>query len=111
VHQCDKGAAGFCAYELVVVAPGYSSSMALLESERRHLLKMGWSGAAPDTGQQRAAESPGHKLRLTYATAYGDLLGWDFGWIKRPWPIVRALDRAMWNRASALSLMLETGSS
>jgi hypothetical protein len=85
--------------------------MALLDSEHRHLLKLGWSGAAPDTGEQRAAESPGHKLRVTYATAFGDLLGWDRGWIKRPWPIVMALDRAMFNRASALSLMLEVGSS
>jgi hypothetical protein len=111
VHQCDKGAAGFCAYELVVIAPRYTSSMALLDSEHRHLLKLGWSGAAPDTGEQRAAESPGHKLRVTYATAFGDLKGIDLGWITRPQPITMALSRALFNRASTLSLTLETGSS
>ena len=46
-------------------------------------MALGWTGANADTGQQRAADSPGHKLRLTYAPAAGDLQGIDLGWIKR----------------------------
>jgi hypothetical protein len=111
VRQCDRGANAFCSYELVVVDPRYKSSTDLLEGEHRHLRDHGWAGAAPDTGEQRAAESPGNKLRVTYATAFGDLKGIDVGWIKRPWPITAALSRAMYNRASAISVMLETGSS
>src|SRR5437588_437944 len=38
-------------------------------------------------GLQSAANSPGHKLRLTYATAVGDLREVVLGIIKRPWPI------------------------
>jgi hypothetical protein len=111
VRECDPGRASFCAYQLVVVASNFKSSTALLDSEHRHLLKLGWTGAAPETGEQRAAESPGHKLRVTYATAFGDLKGIDLGWIKRSQRIALALSKTMFDGSSALSLTLEAGSS
>ena len=48
---------------------------------------------------------------MTYATAYGDLKGIDLGWIKRSRTITLALSRALFDRASAMSVMLEVGSS
>lgn len=109
VASCDKGANPYCADNLVVVAPAYGSSTALVKSEAAHLAKLGWTTAYGDTGNQKAAESPGHKLRLTYATAYGDLVGYDLGWIKRPRPIARAMAKTMFDRSPAMSLLLETG--
>ena len=111
VRQCDRGANAFCAVEAVVVAPRYKDSVALVHDERRHLLSMGWAGDNGDTGEEHAAESPGHKLRLTYATAFGDLKGIDLGWIKRPRPIALALSHAMFDGRPAMSMMLESGTS
>ena len=109
VRECDKGANAFCAIELVVVGPRFSSSVELVKAQRRRLKESGWSGVAPDDGQQRAAESPGQKLRITYATAAADLLGIDLGWIKRPRPIMIGLAHAMFDRSPAMSILLETG--
>ena len=109
VHECDKGANAFCAVELVVRGHGYASSADLVKAERDHLKKAGWSGVAPDDGQQRAAASPGQKLRITYATAAADLLGIDLGWIKRPRPITVGLAHAMFDRSPAMSVLLEAG--
>ena len=53
---------------------------------------------------------PGHKLRLTYAIASLDLKDIDLGWIKRSPKIGLALSRAMFDRASSISLMLQSGS-
>jgi hypothetical protein len=108
--RCDRGANGFCAVELVVVAPRFRDSVDLLKSERRQLRKLGWSGANGDTGDERAADSPGHRLRLTYATAAGDLKGIDLGWIDRSRAVTVALARALIARSPALSMMLEYGS-
>jgi len=109
VHQCDKGANAFCAIELVVVGPGFKSSVDLVKAQRRRLKESGWTGVAPDDGQQRAAQSPGQKLRITYATAAADLLGIDLEWIKRPRPITLALAHAMFDRSPAMSILLEAG--
>jgi hypothetical protein len=109
VKDCDRGASSFCAWELVLVDRRFKSSLDLLNGEHRLLRKSGWSGANGDTGEQHAADSPGHKLRVTYATAYGDLKGIDLGWIQRPRAITLALSRALFDRAAALSVMLETG--
>jgi hypothetical protein len=109
VRECDKGANAFCAIELVVVDPHSRSSVELVKSERRRLKESGWSGVAPDDGQQRAAESPGQKLRITYATAASDLLGIDLEWIKRPRPITMALANALFQRSAAMSILLEAG--
>jgi hypothetical protein len=109
VHQCDKGANAFCAIELVVVGRGFKSSVDLVKAQRRRLKELGWAGVAPDDGQQRAAASPGQKLRITYATAAADLLGIDLEWIKRPRPITLALAHAMFDRTPAMSILLEAG--
>lgn len=111
VQRCDRGANAYCAIQLVVVGSRYRTSTDLVRSERAHLGKLGWTTVNGDTGDERAAESPGHKLRLTYSTAYGDLRGIDLGWIKRPRRIALALSHALFYRASAMSLMLEAGPS
>ncbi|MDQ6746000.1 MAG: hypothetical protein M3Z27_08335 [Actinomycetota bacterium] len=107
---CDTGAASFCAWELVVVGSGYRDSDALFVAEHRHLLKLGWSGAAGDIGDEHAADSPGHKLRLTYATPTGDLKGIDEGSIRRSSPVTLALSRAFFYHVPVLSILLEQGS-
>jgi len=108
-RQCDQGANAFCALEAVIVDRRYHSSGALVASEHRQLRKLGWSSMAGDDGDEQAAESPGHKLRLTYATAANDLIGIDEKWIKRPGSIGLALSRTMFNRTAAMSVMLEVG--
>lgn len=99
----------FCAIEAVIVDRGASSSGDLVTREYNHLHALGWTGAAGDNGAERAANSPGHKLRVTYSTAQGDLTGIDLGWIMRPWPITWSLSRMMFKRIPAMSVMLETG--
>jgi hypothetical protein len=111
VRRCDRGANPYCAIQLVVVGRRYKSSLALLDSERRHLRAIGWSSSSADIGTERAADSPGHKLRLVYATAALDLQAVDLGWVRRSPEISTALSRTMFARQSAMSLMLETGSS
>jgi hypothetical protein len=109
VRECDKGTDAFCAVELVVLGHGYGSSADLVKAERDHLKQAGWSGVAPDDGQQRAAASPGQKLRVTYATAAADLLGIDLGWIQRPRRITTRLAQTMFDRSPAMSVLLEAG--
>lgn len=111
IRQCDRGANGFCALELVVVDPRLKTSNDLLTSERRQLRRHGWTQVSGDTGEQTAAESPGHELRVTYATAYSDLKAIDLGWIQRARTITLGLSRALFDRASAISMLLEVGSS
>jgi hypothetical protein len=110
VRRCDPGANPYCAVQLVVVDKHASSSQALLIAERQHLKSLGWTLTEADTGDEAAANSPGHKLRLTYATAALDLKDIDLGWIRRSPKIGLALSRAMFDRDSAISLMLQTGS-
>jgi hypothetical protein len=111
IRRCDRGADPYCAVQAVVVGGRYRSSTALLSRERRHLHSLGWTQAIGDSGLELAADSPGHKLRLIYATAAADLQGVDLGWIQRSRLITLALSRLMFDRASAISVMLETGSS
>jgi hypothetical protein len=111
VRSCDRGANPYCAVQLVVVGGRYASSIALLTDEKRRLRQLGWTSGAGDSGVERSADSPGHALRLTYATASNDLLGIDLGWIQRRRSIALALSAEMFDRAPAISLMLETGSS
>lgn len=110
-RRCDRGANPYCAVQLVLVGDKDSSSVDLLDREANHLKSLGWTVSNGDTGVESASESPGHKLRLTYATAADDLEGVDLGWIKRSPKITMALSKVMFSRDSALSLMLETGSS
>jgi hypothetical protein len=111
VRSCDRGANPYCAEQLVVVGPAYQSSTALLAGEQRLLAQRGWSSSAGTDGNERAADSPGHELRLSYATAYDDLLGIDSNWIQRTATIARALSTAMFDRSPAISVMLTRGSS
>jgi hypothetical protein len=108
VTRCDPGANSYCAVQLVVVGR-YGSSDALLKSERKYLQSLGWGLVNAATGDEHAAESPGHRFHIVFATAALDLKDWDLGWIKRSRMIARALSQTMINRQSALSLMLESG--
>lgn len=111
VRQCDRGANAYCAIEMVVTDPSLRTSTDLVDQEHEKLRSHGWTGGAGDTAMQKAADSPGHKLRVTYATASGDLRGVDLGSIQRSRKITLALSRAMFNRAPAMSVMLEVGAS
>jgi len=109
VDLCDKGANAYCALDLVIVDPHYRSAEQLLTDEHLRLKAHGWTITGGDTSDERAADSPGHKLRLTYSTASGDLQGIDLGWIARPRPITLALSRLLFAGTPALSMMLEVG--
>jgi hypothetical protein len=109
-RTCDKGANAFCDIELVVVAPSYKTSAELLTSEHAELRKSGWTGAEGDFGGQHAADSPGHKLHVTYALPYTDLGAYDFDYIKRSPTIARALAHLAFPGTPAMSVLLEIGS-
>jgi hypothetical protein len=111
VHSCDEGKNAYCAIEVVVVDRRYKNSTDLVKHEHAQLRAHGWTGGQGDFSQQKAADSPGHKLRVTYATASGDLRGVDLGSIQRPRKITLALSRAMFDQAPAMSVMLEVGAS
>jgi hypothetical protein len=110
VQQCDAGENPYCAVELVVVNPAYRDSGVLVVAERRTLARKGWTADHATNGDEHAAESPGDKLRVTYATADGDLKDIELGWIKRSHAISLALSHALFDRAAAISVMLEVGS-
>jgi hypothetical protein len=110
-RACDQGSHAYCAVDLVVVDHRYQSSDLLAKDESAVLQKHGWSPAAGDTSLEFGANSPGHRLRLTYARADGDLEGVDLGYINRPWPITYALSNTMYDRTAAMSMMLEVGAS
>jgi hypothetical protein len=109
-EQCDRGANAYCAVQLVIVDHRFRTSTELMKAERRQLTGLGWSLANGDTGNEHAADSPGHRLRVTYATPEADLQGIDLGWIKRPRRIALALSEQLFARSPALSIMLEKGS-
>lgn len=111
MRHCDRGARAYCAIQLVVVNRRYTSSDLLAKDESRHLQKAGWSLADGDTDAETGANSPGHKLRLTFSTAAGDLQQVDLGQITRARPITLALSSSMFDRAAAMSMMLEVGAS
>jgi hypothetical protein len=111
VRSCDRGIDPYCALQVVVVGDRYPSSTALRSAYGQQLAKLGWTTAKGPDGNETAADSPGHELRLTYATAYEDLLGVDSKWIQRTSAISHSLSAAMFERAPALSIMLLRGSS
>jgi hypothetical protein len=110
-RSCDHGAHAYCSLQLVVVGSGFHSATDLLKAEEGRLRTLGWTSTQGDTPKERSADSPGHRLRLSLALAQDDLLSWDQTQAHRRPPIARALARTMFERAPALSLMLETGSS
>jgi hypothetical protein len=111
VRRCDQGTNAFCAVDLVVRNPRYDSSDVLAHQESKWLRQHGWSLADGDTSVQSGANSPGHKLRLTFTSAADDLQEIDLGIIIRPWPITYALSTSMFDRAAAMSMRLEVGAS
>ncbi len=111
VRTCDPGARAFCSIQLVVVDPRYKSSDVLALDESHQLRNQGWSLADGDTDQETAANSPGHKLRLTFSTAVGDLQEIDLGAILRSRAIALALSNSIFDRTPAMSMMLEAGAS
>jgi hypothetical protein len=108
--ECNHGASPYCSVEMVVQASGYRSPRRLLFAERDYLHRQGWIPAGPDTGVELAAESPGHKWRVTYATALQDLKSVDLGWIARAPSVAHALDRGIFDRVPTMSVLLEVGS-
>lgn len=111
VRSCDRGVNPYCALQVVIIGDGYANSGVLRTAYQQQLDKLGWTTTRGPDGNETAADSPGHELRLTYATAYEDLLGIDSNWIQRAAPISHALSNTMFDRAPALSVMLVTGSS
>jgi hypothetical protein len=111
IRQCDSGSKPYCALEIVILNRRYPSSDILAHDESHALRKAGWSLADGDTATETAANSPGHKLRLTYSTAADDLEQIDLGLIARARPITLALSSSMFNRMPAMSMMLEVGAS
>lgn len=112
-RQCDRGANAFCAIEAVIIDPRAHSSGGFVESEHRLLHRLGWTTHAGDDGDEVAADSPGHKLRVTYATTLGDLIGFDENWIKPKRPdqqrIALTLSALYINGTPAMSILLEVG--
>jgi hypothetical protein len=111
VRECDQGSRAYCTIELVVLDSKYPSSDILAHDESHALRKAGWSLADGDTSTETAANSPGHKLRLTYSTAADDLQQIDLGAITRPTPITHALSSSIFDQTPAMSMMLEVGAS
>jgi hypothetical protein len=110
LRSCNHGAAAYCALQLIVQGARYRSAQALVRSESLLLRRRGWRHANAPVGQERAADSPGNRLRVTYATANGELEAVDLGWIKRPRQMTLALSRAIFDHASAMAVVLEIGS-
>jgi hypothetical protein len=106
---CDEGANAFCALQLVVISPAFRSSQNLLGAESLLLRQHGWRRANAPSGLEHAADSPRGRLRVTYATASGDLQGIDLGWVHRARNITLALSRALIEHHSTLSVLLELG--
>ncbi len=109
-RQCDQGANPYCALELVVVDPSYSSARSFVLAERDLLKGHGWTGASPQTADELADESPGHRLRITYATALVDLKGVDLGWIDRSTAVQRSLAKQLFARNPTMSALVQVGS-
>jgi hypothetical protein len=108
---CNPGANAYCADELVVTNSQFHSSQDFLDTERAILHKLGWTGQYAPNGNEHSDDSPGHKLRVIFATAQGDLIGIDLGWIKRSRSIGLALAHAMIKRQATLSMLLLAGAS
>jgi hypothetical protein len=109
-RTCDGGEHPYCAVQLVLTGD-FRSSGALMEAETAQLHGHGWTETQGDTVHEEAAESPGHRLRVTYGQGSEDLLSIEQGRIHRAPAVARALSRAMFARSAALSLILQAGSS
>ncbi|MFZ1995232.1 MAG: hypothetical protein WAU75_14055 [Solirubrobacteraceae bacterium] len=111
VRSCDRSVSAYCALQVVVVDEHYGTSAALRLAYAARLAKLGWTASKGPVDAETAADSPGHELRLTYATAYGELTDIDVGSVQRTAAISHALSDTIFNRTPALSLMLTRGPS
>jgi len=109
VRACNGGANAFCALQLVVVGSGYPTAHALLDAETHLLRTHHWLKVNADTALERAAYSPGGKVRVTYATAHGELESIELGWTQRRRPITVALAHTLFENRPALALLVENG--
>jgi hypothetical protein len=109
--MCNPGANAYCADELVVSNNQFRTSSDFLDTERAILHKLRWSGQYAPNGNEHSDDSPGHELRVIFATAQGDLIGIDFGWIKRSRKVALALSHAILTRQPTLSMLLMAGAS
>lgn len=110
-NACDAGANAYCALDVVVVNPHFKSAQDLVVNERRWLKRNRWILVSAQTGDEMAADSPGDRLRVTFATAILDLKDIELGWIKRPRGIALALSHALFDREPAMSMSLVAGPS
>ncbi len=108
--RCNPGAGADCAVDLVVADPRLPTSQQFLHAERVMLHARGWTSAYAPNGDEHAVDSPGGGLHLVFATADGDLLGLDQGWIQRPRRVAVALSGAIFSHTATLSMQLELGS-
>lgn len=106
---CDSGSNAYCAWELVVADRAYRDSNALFEAEHRLLLRRGWSGADGDIATQHAADSPGHRLRVTYANPVDELTGIAIFGVRRSRAVALALSKATFSHTAVISVLLEVG--
>jgi hypothetical protein len=108
-RRCDAGVSSYCSVQFVLAGPRYSSSAALRDAQRAVLKRAGWASAHGETDAERAAQSPHGNLRMTYATAFNDLLSIEQGTIERAPGVSRALSHQLFSQTPALSGILQTG--
>jgi hypothetical protein len=109
IQRCNEGTAAYCSLQLVVATTGSETSRQLMTDEIGTLRRRGWRYVNPTTGLERAADSPGGRLHVIFATANGDLEAIDLGWIRRARPVTLALSRALFTHTPTLSMLLEDG--
>jgi hypothetical protein len=108
-RRCDAGVSSYCSVQFVLTGPRYPSSAALRDAQLTVLKRAGWGLAHGQTDAERATQSPHGNLRVTYATAFNDLLSIDQGTIERAPGVSRSLARQLFSRTPALSGVLQTG--
>jgi hypothetical protein len=106
---CDRGRNAYCALELVMEGGGYASSIQLQRAERLLLKRRGWKKSNPPVAQELSANSPGTRLRVTYAAANMELEAVDLGWIVRARRITLGLSREIFDHHPALAVLLQLG--
>lgn len=105
--DCDPGADAYCGVQLVVYDRDYRSSDDLMHAQRDLLHKHGWTDVNALVGPETAADSPGHKLHLTYATAGDELSVIEFKWVKRSKAMQHVLSQSIFDGTPALGMLLE----
>jgi hypothetical protein len=108
---CDPGADAYCAIEFAVYNRRYANSDDLFGAEKKLLHRHHWTDANGLVGPESAADSPGHKLHLTYATAGSELDATAEHYVTRPRSIVSALSNSFFGTSTpAMAMILELDS-